>query len=196
LTGIHELLANKLFSDWQVSYGHTTSEEPDRRQVMYKENENGSLSLFKLNQQETMRYFGELSENEWNGDLKVKYILGNDESRPNFIRAGGSMRNKSRDFYSVNFYYNLKNITPEINNIYDTDGFLNYSNIENGTITVSKNSLPRNKYYAGSDIYASFADMEYYPTDKLLVSVGVRYEHFQQWIRYWTDAAQEKRVRN
>ena len=194
LTGIHELLANKLFSNWQVSYGHTTSEEPDRRQVMYKENENGSLSLFKLNQQETMRYFGELSENEWNGDLKVKYILGNDESRPNFIRAGGSMRNKSRDFYSVNFYYNLKNITPEINNIYDTDGFLNYSNIENGTITVSKNSLPRNKYYAGSDIYASFVDMEYYPMAKLLVSVGVRYEYFQQWIRYWTDAAQEKRA--
>jgi Outer membrane receptor proteins, mostly Fe transport len=194
LTGKHELLLNKLFSDWQVSYGHTTSEEPDRRQVMYKENENGSLSLFKLNQQETMRYFGELSENEWNGDLKIKYLLENDESHPNFIRIGGSMRNKFRDFYSVNFYYNLKNITPEINNIYDTNGFLNYSNIQNGTITVSKNSLPRNKYYAGSNIYASFADMEYYPMDKLLVSVGVRYEYFQQWIRYWTDAAQEKRA--
>ena len=194
LTGKHELSLNKLFSNWQISYGHTTSEEPDRRQVMYTENANGSLSLFKLNQQETMRYFGELSEDEWNGDLKVKYMLGDDESQPNFVRVGGSMRNKSRDFYSVNFYYNLKNITPEINNVYDTDGFLNYSNIENGTITVSKYSLPRNKYYAGSDVYASFADMEYYPTDKLLVSFGVRYEYFQQWIRYWTDAAQEKRA--
>ena len=194
LTGKHELLPNKLFSDWQVSYGHTTSEEPDRRQVMYTENANGSLSLFKLNQQETMRYFGELSEDEWNGDLKVKYMLGDKESHPSFIRVGGSLRNKSRDFYSVNFYYNVKNIAPEINNIYDTNGFLNYSNIENGTIAVSKNSLPRNKYYAGSDVYASFADMEYYPMDKLLVSFGVRYEYFQQWIRYWTDAAQEKRA--
>ena len=175
LTGKHELLSNKLFSDWQVSYGHTTSEEPDRRQVMYTKNEDGSLSLFKLNQQETMRYFGELSEKEWNGDLKVKYILGNDEFKANFIRVGGSMRNKSRGFYSVNFYYNLKNISPDINNTYDTDGFLNYTNIANGMITISKYSLPRNKYYAGSDVYASF-------------------EYFQQWIRYWTDAAQEKRA--
>ena len=195
LTGKHELLQRKLFSDWQVSYGRTTSKEPDRRQVMYTQNENGLFSLFKLNQQETMRYFGELSENEWNGDIKVKYMLGGNESQPNFIRVGGSMRDKSRDFYSVNFYYNLRNISPEVNNIYDTDDFLNYDNIENGTITVSKNSLPRNKYYAGSDVYASFVDMECYPADKLLISLGVRYEYFHQWVRYWTDAAQEKRAK-
>ena len=194
LTGKHELFPSRLFTDWQVSYGRTTSEEPDRRQVMYKENEDGSLSLFKLNQQETMRYFGELSESEWNGDLKIKYMLGNNESQPDFIRAGGSVRNKSRDFYSVNFYYSLRNISPEIKNIYNTDDFLNYDNISNGTISVSKNSLPRNKYFAGSDVYASFVDMEYYPTEKFLVSFGVRYEYFQQWVRFWTDAAQEKRA--
>ena len=42
--------------DWKVSYGMTSSNEPDRRQVMYRKGEDGSLSLFKLNRQETMRY--------------------------------------------------------------------------------------------------------------------------------------------
>ena len=37
--------------DWKVSYGMTDSNEPDRRQVMYRKGEDGSLSLFKLNRQ-------------------------------------------------------------------------------------------------------------------------------------------------
>jgi len=194
LTGKHQFLENRLFTNWQVSYGKTTSDEPDRRQVMFTKNGDGSLSLFKLNQQETMRYFGELFEDEWNGDIKVKYNLNNSETNTNFVRMGGSVRSKSRDFYSANFYYNLKNITPQIDNIYDTDSYLNYENVANGSITISKNSQPRDKYYAGSDIYAAFVDMEFYPLDELLIAAGVRYEHSEQWVRYWTDAAQEKRA--
>lgn len=191
LSGKHELLRDRLFADWQASYGATKSEEPDRRQVMFTRNGDGSLSLFKLNQQETMRYFGELCEDEWNGDLKVRYRLGND----GFLRAGSSLRSRTRDFYSVNFYYNLKNLSPQIDDIYDTDTYLNYGHIADGTVAVSKNSLPRNKYYAWADVYAAFADMEYYPAEKLLVSFGLRYEHFRQRVKFWTDAAEEKQAK-
>lgn len=194
LTGKHQFLSNRLFTDWQVSYGKTTSDEPDRRQVMFTKNEGGSLSLFKLNQQETMRYFSELFEDEWNADLKAKYNLGTVNDNTNFVRMGGSLRSKSRDFYSSNFYYNIKNLSPQIDNVYDTDGYLNYENIKNGTISVTKNSLPRNKYDAGSDIYAVFADFEYYPIAELLIAGGVRYEHSKQWVNYWTDAAEAKRA--
>jgi outer membrane receptor for ferrienterochelin and colicin len=196
LAGKHEPLRDRLFADWQVSYGSTKSDEPDRRQVMFTRNNDGSLSLFKLNQQETMRYFGELCEDEWNADLKVRYRLpGSDASRPGFVRAGSSLRTKRRDFYSVNFYYNLKNLSPQIDDIYDTDAYLDYSLIADGTVLVGKNSLPRNKYEAWADVYAAFADMEYYPVEKLLVSFGVRYEHFGQRTRFRTDAAEEKTAR-
>lgn len=191
LTGKHELLRDKWFADWQVSRGRTKSDEPDRRQVMFTRNGNHTLSLFKLNRQETMRYFGELSEDEWNGDLKIKHALG---TQSGFIRAGGSVRSKRRDFYSSNFYYNLKNISPQIDDIYDTDHYLHYGNMADGTVTADKNSLPRNKYYAGMDICAAFADMEYYPAAQLLVSFGLRYEHSAQHVRFWTDAAEERRA--
>jgi outer membrane receptor protein involved in Fe transport len=191
LTGKHVLLRDKWFADWQASYGHTKGDEPDRRQVMFTHNGEGKgLSLFKLNQQETMRYFGELSEDEWNGDLKVRRVLRND----GFVRAGGAVRRKRRDFYSSNFYYNLKNISPQIDDIYDTDYYLNYDNIANGTVTVNKNSLPRNRYDAGMDIYAVFAEAEYYPVAQLLVSLGLRYEHSEQYVRFRTDAAGERRA--
>lgn len=193
LTGKHKFMGNRLYTDWQVSYGRTTSDEPDRRQVLFTNNNNGSLSLFSLNKQATMRYFGELFEDEWNGDAKVRYNLGMKDENINFIRMGWSLRKKSRDFYSANFYYNVKNISPNIDNIYDADSYLNYDNVANGSIPIEKISQPRNKYYAGADIYATFIDFEYYPVKELLVAGGVRYEHSEQWVRYWTDAAEEKR---
>jgi outer membrane receptor protein involved in Fe transport len=191
LTGRHAFPDGKWNASWQLSYGKTGSDEPDRRQVMFTKNGDGSLSLFKLNQQETMRYFGRLKEDEWNGDVKLVYTL-NDREQPDFLRTGFSLRDKSRDFYSSNFYYNLRGISPEIDNIYDTDPFLNYENIRSGAISVDKNSQPRNKYFATSGILAAFADFEYYPVADLLLSAGVRYEHSQQRVRYWTDAAEEK----
>ncbi|MDU1890549.1 MAG: TonB-dependent receptor [Dysgonomonas sp.] len=195
LTGKHQFMDSRIFTDWQVSYGRTTSDEPDRRQVMFTKNDDGSLSLFKLNQQETMRYFGELFEDEWNGDIKLRYDLNKNNDRTTFIRIGESIRNKSRDFYSANFYYNVKGISPSINNIYDTDDYLNYENVANGLISIDKNSQPRNKYFAGADIYATFIDFEYYPIKELLIAGGVRYEHAEQWVRYWTDAAEEKKAK-
>lgn len=192
LAGKHQFMSNRLFADWQVSYGKTTSDEPDRRQVMFMQNNNGSLSLFTTNQQGTMRYFSTLFEDEKNGDFKVKYNLNNNSKNPNFVRMGGSVRNKSRDFYSTNYYYYLKNISPDIENIYDTNGYLNYQNVKDEVTPIRKNSQPRNKYFAGADIYAAFVDFEYYAIPQLLIAGGVRYEHAKQWVRYWTDAGKEQ----
>ncbi len=139
-----------------------------------------------------MRYFGELFEDEWNGDLKLKYVLNDAKENKDFVRLGGSLRKKTRDFNSTNYYYNIDNIDINVNDIFSTDNYLNYNNIANGIISIEKNAPKRNKYFAGSDIYAVFVDAEYYPVDKLLVAAGVRYEHSEQWVRYWDDKGQEK----
>lgn len=193
LAGQHSL-SDKLSLNWQGSYGKTSSDEPDRRQVMFAKGDNGTLSLFRLNQQETMRYFGELDENEWVGDMKLKYNFTNNYSESNFIRIGGAAKSKSRDYYSANFYYNVDGIRPVITDIYNTDSYLNFENLRNGSIYINKSSQPRNKYFAGNDLYAGFAEIEFSPMDKLLAGAGVRYEHSQQWVRYWNDAAAEKRA--
>lgn len=195
VTGKHQFMSNQLYVDWQGSYGKTTSDEPNRRQVMFRKNTDGTLSLFDLNQQETMRYFSDLFEDEWNGDIKMKYLLNKDAAKSNFFRVGASLRNKSRDFYSANFYYNIKGLNPQVNNIYDTDGYLNEENLKNESLTIKKTSLKRDSYYAGSDIYAGFWDMEYYITPRLLFAGGLRFEQSNQWVRYWDDQAKEHKDR-
>ena len=113
---------------WGGSYSKTGSEEPDRRQVMYIKNDDGTLGLFKLNRQETMRYFGSLDEKEWNGNLALRWKWNEN----NFLKLGFNYKNKSRDYKATRFYYNLNKINPTVTDIYDTDGFLNQENIADG----------------------------------------------------------------
>lgn len=175
---------------WSGSYGITGSEEPDRRQVMYRE-QDGVYKLFKLNQQETMRYFGDLKEQELIGDLRTRYHFKNE----GYVQIGATYKNKHRDYHSTRFYYNIAGIHPVFENIeevYDPSAYLNQSNIENGTISVLKDAQPKSSYYAGNDIMAAFAEVNLFPFKAFLVNAGVRFEQSNQWVNYWNDASIEK----
>ena len=168
---------------WGGSYSKTGSEEPDRRQVMYIKNDNGALSLFKLNRQETMRYFGSLDEEEWNGNLAMRWKWNEN----NFLKLGVNYKNKSRDYKATRFYYNLNKIDPVITDIYDTDGFLNQENIADGNVVVQRVMQPKDSYRAGNEIYPGYLLTDFYPVPSLLVNLGVRYEISRQWVDYATD---------
>ncbi len=168
---------------WGGSYSKTDSEEPDRRQVMYIKNDNGALSLFKLNRQETMRYFGSLDEEEWNGNLAMRWKWNEN----NFLKLGVNYKNKSRDYKATRFYYNLNKIDPVITDIYDTDGFLNQENIADGNVVVQRVMQPKDSYRAGNEIYSGYLLTDFYPVPSLLVNLGVRYEISRQWVDYATD---------
>ncbi len=168
---------------WGGSYSKTGSEEPDRRQVMYIKNDNGALSLFKLNRQETMRYFGSLDEEEWNGNLAMRWKWNEN----NFLKLGVNYKNKSRDYKATRFYYNLNKIDPVITDIYDTDGFLNQENIADGNVVVQRVMQPKDSYRAGNEIYSGYLLTDFYPVPSLLVNLGMRYEISRQWVDYATD---------
>lgn len=174
--------------NWSGSYSKTESNEPDRRQLMF-EKDGDELKLFKLNRQETMRYFGALNEEEWVGDIRSIYRF--DEK--NFLRFGAVYKDKQRDFNSTRFYYNLSKLNPEITDTYITSSFMGYDNVQNGTIVINRDQQPKDQYEAGHTIYAAFAETEYYPMDNFLLNIGLRYERSEQWVNYATDGGQAKR---
>ena len=190
LAGHHEF-GKRWTLNWSGSYGITNSDEPDRRQVVFfKDRNTGKLTLYKQNQT-TSRYFSELDENEGVGDVRAAYRFG----ESNFIRFGGVYKSKKRDFQCMNFYYDVYNLSPAVENMYDTDGYLNQENIANGLITVNLDAQPRYTYYAKNDIGAAFAEVEYLPLSVLMISFGLRYEQSQQWVRYWNDGGREFKAR-
>ena len=174
--------------NWSGSYSKTSSDEPDRRQVMFIR-EDDQIKLFKLNRQETMRYFGSLNEDEWVGDLTASYRFGDN----NKLQAGFTYKDKNRDYMGTRFYYNLNKLNPTITDIYDTDSFLNMENVENGSITIDRKKQPKDSYTASNSIYAGYIATEYYPVAPLLVNLGVRYEISKQWVDYYTDGGKAER---
>ena len=117
LNGIHNFGEGDRWQlTWGGSYSKTGSEEPDRRQVMYVKDNDGSLRLFKLNRQETMRYFGSLDEEEWNANLAMRWKW-NDTSH---LKLGFNYKDKNRDYNATRFYYNLNKLNPVITDIYNT----------------------------------------------------------------------------
>ena len=174
--------------NWSGSYSKPSSDEPDRRQVMFIR-EDDQIKLFKLNRQETMRYFGSLNEDEWVGDLTANYRFGDN----NKLQAGFTYKDKNRDYMGTRFYYNLNKLNPTITDIYDTDSFLNMENVENGSITIDRKKQPKDSYTAGNSIYAGYIATEYYPVAPLLVNLGVRYEISKQWVDYYTDGGKAER---
>ena len=120
LNGIHNFGESDRWQlTWGGSYSKTGSEEPDRRQVMYVRDNDGSLRLFKLNRQETMRYFGSLDEEEWNANLAMRWKW-NDTSH---LKLGFNYKDKNRDYSATRFYYNLNKLNPVITDTAITDYF-------------------------------------------------------------------------
>ena len=180
-------IGDKVKLNWSGSYGITGSFEPDRRQIMFRTDAE-VISLFKLNQQETLRYFGELNEDELEGNANLTFSLPSNSE----LRVGTSYKHKNRDFSSTRFYYNLNNVNENIEDVLLTDGFLSYESIADGTITIKKDFQPRSQYFASSDIWAVFSEIDYYPTPSFLVNIGLRYENSKQWVQYWDDASIER----
>jgi len=184
LLGNHHLLNQKLDIDWGLSYGHTSSDEPDRRDLVFQEDKEGNLKLFTDNQNATMRYFGSLTEEEYVADVKATYHLNEN----NHIRIGGSTKSKTRDYGSQRFYYNFAyRFNPSVTTIYDTEDYLNWNNVQGGDITITQDIQPRNNYQASHDIFAGFIDLDYNIAPYFMVNVGVRYENSKQSVDYYTD---------
>lgn len=203
--GVHDL-SERLELNWSASYANTSSDEPDRRQTLFRENDgsDSDVNPWVFNRDDaknTMRYFGELNENEIISKINFKYILGNPEN-DNILKIGFNSRNKDRQFDSGFFSYNFKfkevnpntgistTIPQTVPNIYDVNGVLNQENIAAGKLNLDYTSLLSSYYEARSDIYAGFAELNY-NVGSVLFNVGVRYEHARQGVTYASDTDNE-----
>ena len=181
ISGHHELDAWDI--DWGASYSLTASDEPDRRQVMYRRGTDGQLRFFDLNQQETQRYFGSLDENELVADIKADYSFGDDDR----LRFGLTAKDKTRTFRSTRFYYNLRNLNELITDVHNPDAYLNFGNVSNGQISIKRNQFARDQYDARNIIGAAFVETDLHFGEKWQLNAGLRFEASRQSVDYNDD---------
>ena len=63
---------------------------------------------------------------------------------------------------------------------------MNVSWIVNWNV-VQRVMQPKDSYRAGNEIYSAYLLTDFYPTEALLVNLGLRYEMSKQWVRYASD---------
>lgn len=190
----NQIIGKHKFNDkydlnYAVSYSSTSSDEPDRRQVLYiHDTDNDVYYLNTSDQINTNRFFTELSENELIGDVNAVYNFGD----KNKVKLGVAYKNKKRDYSQVKFLYYLKDIaeTTVIDDIYSVGDYISYDAIQDGSISVTKNYQSRSNYYAGTDVFAPYVDADY-TVGGLLINLGLRFEKAVSWVTYWNEAAKE-----
>ena len=190
LSGHHEI--DDWNIDWGTSYSLTSSDEPDRRQVMFSRGDDGSLHFFDLNQQETQRYFGSLAENELVADIKATWEI-NDQDR---LRFGLTAKDKVRKFRTTRFYYDVKGLDESFpyEDRFDMDRYLDFSNVQSGLISITRSQSRRDRYDAENLIGAAFAETDLRLSPKWFLNAGLRFEASRQSVDYNDDV--EDKTRN
>ncbi len=191
LSGHHESDDHGWLFDWGASASITSSDEPDRRQVMFRRNSSGELNFFKLNAQETQRYFGALDENEFVLSEKNTRVFNDDYT----LKFGVTGKYKTRNFDVTRFYYDVDNINDVITDIWNLDEYLGFDAIGSGLISVDRNKQKRNHYDAFNAIAAAYIEADMQFSERWSLNAGLRFEASRQSVSYTTDYSTDE-VRN
>ncbi len=214
LIGEHKV--NKRISiSWDAALSKAKSSEPDRRGVVFEENEainnEGTAythySLFTLNQGETLRYFSNMLDSTLAASVRFSYDFKND---PNMhikkkLNGGLQVLSKNRDFNSHVYFYNVDAISdvpagvaqpengilqPDPNNI-DVTRLINDQAFADSSISIKNNTQNRDSYDAAYNVAAAWLELNYSLTPKLLVNLGLRAELSEQTVVYFDTRPRE-----
>ncbi|WP_299605138.1 TonB-dependent receptor [uncultured Aquimarina sp.] len=193
--GKHDF-SEKIGLNWGIAYNNVKNIIPDRMQNILEPDDPtnpNSPFIFSTNaDSENHRYFQELTEDEYTGNLTFDYNFGKDED-DNFkgkISLGYSGRFKFLDFEATQFNFEIiqqQNVDP-----FNLDTYFNQQNFTNGVFDIGtfrgnvENPLEPQTYSGEQIINAGFASVEYNLSERLTGILGVRAEQIYQFIEWKT----------
>ncbi|WP_299313478.1 TonB-dependent receptor [uncultured Aquimarina sp.] len=196
LLGKHDF-GEKFGINWGIAYNNVRNIIPDRMQNILEPQDPtnpNSLFIFSTNaDSENHRYFQELTENEYTGNLTVDYKFGKDDDDDDFkgkITLGYSGRFKFLDFEATQFNFEI--IQQQNVDRFNLDTYFNQQNFTNGVFDIGTfrgnvaNPLEPQTYSGEQIINAGFASVEYSFSDRLTGILGVRAEQIYQFIEWQT----------
>jgi len=199
---VNQLLGNHNLGEryklsWGLSHNTVTGDMPDRVQNTFR-GINDSDFVFGQNQiSDNHRYFQNLVENEYSGNLSLSYLLGVNEEFENkgVLTLGYSGKLKERDFEANQFNFRILPAGQnEIVDPYNLDAFLNQQNFQNGLFDIATfrgnqfvpNALDPQVYGGEQIIHGIYANLEYKLSDKLTGLLGIRGEYVNQEVSWKT----------
>ena len=208
LMGKHEITDN-LDIDWGVGYNVVLSNIPDRKRFTFRDYNTAEPFFNDFVKFDNQRFFQDINDEEIGTRFEFVYHLGDKAERGDDrtkLKLGYNSRFKYRDFESIR--YGMYNITDDFQ-IDNLDAIFNLENFLNNF----DNQIPNQfDYYVLNPIYddlgpnmdprtnlpgrpdgvynakminqAPYAAIEFRPNEKWLIIPGLRYENYDQYIKY------------
>ncbi|MGM9769023.1 MAG: carboxypeptidase-like regulatory domain-containing protein [Candidatus Cryptobacteroides sp.] len=188
-TGTHEL--GRWNIDWGVSASITSSDEPDRRQMLFQEGSDGMLHFF-TNNLETYRYFGKLREKEYTADFKSTFHI-DETSR---LRFGITAKDKTRAFSTTRFLYDVSSLTETFGHgvEIDIEPLVGFEAQKNNGVTMQRKQNQRDRYEASNLVGAMFLEYDKSFDDRWFLNAGVRFEAGRCQVDYNDDVENTTRI--
>lgn len=192
LIGDHKFLENdKLKLTWGTGYSKSHSQEPDRRQLTYRDLEysEGEFTgkLFANAPDDSHRFWSDMNENTWSARIGATYGLGDyneytDSYRSNLsVGYNGSFKDRTFEWWMSTL--SIQGVPPRIdidNPQEDLD-----QNFADGTLVYKPIVRYDTKFKAVMNVNSFYADYGYeLLPEKLKMNAGVRFEQGYQEVSY------------
>jgi len=159
---------------WRAGYARATSDEPDRREVVYEEIADGRFIWRELTNS-GLRYFTSLADRDYSGSADVTVPVGRGE-----FKLGGLYLDKDRDFFTRRFRYRTRG--PLGNAAFmSPDQLFSSDHIAPNLLELEEDTRRTDNYDADQRTRAAYAMVDL-PIDILRISGGVRLENVEQTV--------------
>lgn len=187
-------LNEKIDLDAKGSFNLIRGSEPDRRSNKFLFR-NGQYNPDPSSAGNNERYFSQLNENDLAAIVSATYKLESTDDFTRNIEVGYNFRNTNRDFEALIYNHDFFSLVPiELDN---PDVIFNQNNLTSGTFELETGRGSSNNpraldpftYNGTRIINAGFGKLNYQFNEKLVSSVGIRYENIIQEVEYDTNLA-------
>lgn len=189
-------LNNNLTINYGATYSIANSTEPDRRQLVFNQDENNENAPYRINyidRNENHRFFSWLNENEITAQASAKYVFDRKDNKETlFTEIGVQSRLKERTFNYRHFNYifssKFDNYVSEILGFsefpYNTpDDVINPAAFVANMVTYQERGDNSSKQLFNFDIHSAYA--KYFQSlGKLDILLGLRVELGTQKVEY------------
>lgn len=197
LLGKHELDSLTTL-EWGASYNVVKSDMPDRTQNTFEDNGLG-LVIAQNTPTDNHHYFQKLKEDELAANLSITRKIGKDAdgNARGKVVLGYSGRFKKRDFEAIQFNISHdQSVFAMVVDPNNLDALYNQQNYAAGLFTISSFAGMTPQTYNGEqNIHAGYINADYKLSEKLIASVGFRYEKINQVVGWRTQLYPEKNSR-
>lgn len=161
--------------DWRLTYSRASRDEPDTRENIYEERDNGFV--FRDVTHSGSRFFFDLEDNEYNARVDWKVRVGTD----GLFKFGGLLRDRARTFDVRRFRFLPSDQVDAIVRLSDPPEILfQPENIAPRVFELRESTRSTDNYLADHNIYSGYLMLDLPLSPKWQVMSGVRLESSEQ----------------